>query len=336
MEQQGNIATLRRRAIRRRLAEWYGRARRELPWRRSGDPYRIWISEVMLQQTRAAAVVPYYERFLERFPDVSSLAAAREDEVLACWSGLGYYSRARNLHRAAGQIVEMRGFPREHGAIRRLAGVGDYTAAAIASIAFGLPHAVIDGNVLRVLSRLTNDSGDIGASRTRRRLEAVADQLLDRERPGDFNQALMELGATVCVPKRPNCPPCPLARFCEARIHGTQAELPVKLRRTVPQRIEKTLLVITRRGSILLRRRPADARRLAGFWELPEPEQVPEARPIRSHGVVRHSITNHTYRLTVVEAVVERAPAGCQWIPKERLQQLPLATTTRKALAMAG
>src|SRR6266516_234894 len=186
------------REFRKALLSWYAGAKRVLPWRETRDPYRIWISEVMLQQTRVAAVIPYYERFLARFPDLATLAAAPEQELLAAWGGLGYYSRARNLQRAAQQ---MRGrFPSDYESIRALVGVGDYTAAAVASIAFGLPYAVVDGNVLRVLSRVTNDASDIGSLKTKKRMQALADTLLAQSDPGLYNQALMELGATVCLP----------------------------------------------------------------------------------------------------------------------------------------
>ena len=179
------------------LTEWYRHGHRALPWRATSDPYRIWVSEIMLQQTRAQAAIPYYERFLARFPAVEVLAAASEDEVLSLWAGLGYYTRARNLRRAAREIVTAGGFPRDYEAIRALPGVGDYTAAAIASIAFGLPYAVIDGNVLRVVARLENDASDIGSPRTRARFREAAQEWLDRRDPGRFNQAMMELGATV-------------------------------------------------------------------------------------------------------------------------------------------
>jgi endonuclease III len=182
---------------------WYAAQHRDLPWRRTRDPYRIWVSEIMLQQTRAEAVIPYYERFLERFPSIAALAAASAEEILASWSGLGYYSRARNLHKAARQMGGL--FPSGYQAIRELPGVGDYTAAAISSIAFGLPYAVLDGNVLRVVARLTNDSADISAGRTRARFREIAQQWLDRRQPGAFNQAMMELGATVCLPRVPRC-----------------------------------------------------------------------------------------------------------------------------------
>jgi len=229
----------------------------------------------MLQQTRAAAVIPYYERFLKRFPTVADLAAAGESEVLALWSGLGYYSRARNLRRAARQIAAAGGFPRNYDAIRALPGIGDYTAAAVGSIAFGLPYAVLDGNVLRVVARVTNDAGDIAAGRTRERFRETAQQWLDARDPGHFNQALMELGATVCLPRNPLCLVCPLGDCCRARQEGTAAQLPVKLRTREPVRLSGTLLVVRNRGRILLRQRDAATKRMAGFWDLPAPEDLP-------------------------------------------------------------
>ena len=321
------------RALRSKLCTWYDRTHRRLPWRETRDPYRIWVSEIMLQQTRVAAVLPYYESFLERFPSPEALAEASEQEVLARWSGLGYYSRARNLHRAAREVAERGGFPRDYQTIRALPGIGDYTAAAIASIAFELPHAVVDGNVMRVLARLENETGDIRSTVTRRRLTERAGQLLDTSRPGHFNQALMELGAIVCTPRQPGCDACPVSRFCEARKLGTQHQLPVKLGRKPAKFIDKTVLVIERRGRLLLRQRPKESRKLAGFWELPEPDEAPGATSIGERGEFRHSITNHNYLFTVQEARIGRAPNGFCWIPTGRLDKIPLSTTTRKALA---
>src|SRR5260370_1740295 len=194
--------------IRLRILTWYRKHKRELPWRGTSDPYRIWISESMLQQRRVAAVIPYYERFLERFPDVAALASAPEQALLRAWAGLGYYSRVRNLQKAAKKILELGSFPSDHSTIRGLPGVGDYTAAAIASIAFGLRHAVLDGNVKRVLSRLTGERGSIDSVAVRNRLVDIADLLVDPERAGELNQGVMELGATVCLPQRPLWPPC--------------------------------------------------------------------------------------------------------------------------------
>ena len=319
-------------SIRSRLRRWYSRAARRLPWRETQDPYRIWISEVMLQQTRVAAVIPYYEKFLRRFPDVETLARAEESEVIEYWSGLGYYSRARNLRKAAQQIVERGGFPSDYESIRQLPGIGDYTAAAIASIAFGLPHAVLDGNVKRVLSRLTNERGDIGFVRIRNRLWEFAGQLLDRKRPGDFNQAIMELGATVCLPREPLCPVCPVAACCEALGQGTQNEVPRKLRRATIIRIQKTLLIIQKEGKLLLWKRTSSP--MAGFWELPERSQLPRACLGERLGTVRHSITNHSYTFEVFSASVKKIPAGFEWIPNGRPAEYPLSTVTKKALRL--
>jgi A/G-specific adenine glycosylase len=324
------------RLIRARLLDWYDRGHRDLPWRRTRDPYAIWISEIMLQQTRVQAVIPYYEKFLRRFPTLESLARASQHEVLACWSGLGYYSRARNLHQAARQIGGAGAFPRDYESIRLLAGVGDYTAAAVASIAFDLPHAVMDGNVMRVIARLGNDAADIAASATRARFRGIAQQLLDRRQPGRFNQALMEQGATVCLPRRPLCPSCPLNRCCEAHGRGTADQLPVKLRRIQPVEIAETLLLIERGGRILLREREAHQKRMAGFWELPSPEQLRQCRAGETLGVFRHTITHHHYTFTVVAGAVKRAPKGFRWFRREELETIPLSTTAKKGLGIRG
>ena len=291
----------------------------------------------MLQQTRAQAVIPYYERFLARFPHVAALAEAREEDVLALWSGLGYYSRARNLHRAAKQIVRAGEFPRDYEAIRALPGIGDYTAAAVASIAYGLPHAVLDGNVLRVVARVENDAGDIASARTRERFREVAQKWLDVRDPGHFNQALMELGATVCLPRNPLCLVCPLNACCKARIAGTAAQLPVKLRKQAAVRISGVLLVIERRGRILLRRRADSASRMAGFWDLPSPEDLPAAIVGESIGEIRHTITHHHYTLAVHRAAgPARVGAAFRWFAPEEFVAIPFSTTARKALRLAG
>lgn len=321
-------------ALRARLLAWYARRRRDLPWRAARDPYRIWVSEIMLQQTRVETAVPYYLRFLERFPTLAALAAAPQSAVLALWSGLGYYRRARNLHRAARLIHAAGGrFPADYAAIRALPGVGPYTAAAIASIAFGLPHAALDGNVLRVLARLENDPADIAASAARRRLEAVAQSLLHPRRPGDFNQALMELGAVVCLPRAPLCPACPVRSCCRARASGTAAALPVKRARPPAEAVEAVLVLVRRNGRVLLRRRPASAAQLAGFWELPRPEDLPGARLSAPLAVFAHAITRRRYRIAVVSAQLPRAPRGMRWFPVASLSAIPLGAAARKALA---
>jgi len=304
--------------IRRKLGRWYDRNKRDLPWRRTSDPYAIWISEIMLQQTRVAAVIPYYERFLARFPRVEDLAAASATEVLAMWSGLGYYSRARNLQKAARQIVAAGGFPRDYEAIRALAGVGDYTAAAVGSIAFGLPHAAIDGNVRRVVMRLTGDgNADVGA---------VAAQLLDARRPGRWNQAVMELGATVCLPREPLCSACPLAAECEAKRRDIQRDLPPHRKRAAIVRKELTFLVIRRKGRILLTRSP----RVSGFWDLPE--MFSGVRLGSRLGMFRHAITNSQYQCEVREARMGVQPRDCRWWEMGKLGEIPLSTAAKKAL----
>ena len=318
------------------LLAWYARGHRDLPWRATRDPYRIWISEIMLQQTRAQAVIPYYARFLARFPTVEALAAAEEEDVLAAWAGLGYYSRARNLWRAARQIAATGAFPRDYAAIRALPGIGDYTAAAVASIAFGLPHAVLDGNVMRVVARVRNDPSETGSALTRERFRGVAQQWLEESRgaPGAFNQALMELGATVCLPKNPLCLLCPLAACCEARARGAPQELPVKLRKTEPVMLAETLLLVRRGETILLRRRERDARHMAGFWDLPARGDL-RAREVERLGEFHHTITHHHFTFTVIAA--RARPSGKQfaWFSPAQFANIPLATTARKALRLA-
>lgn len=325
-----------RRSIRRRILNWYRKNKRDLPWRNTGDPYRIWISEIMLQQTRVVAVIPYYHRFLDRFPDIDALQSAQEHDLLAAWAGLGYYSRARNLQKAANKIVELGEFPRDYPTIRSLPGVGDYTAAAVASIAFDLPYAVLDGNVIRVLSRLTGESGNVDSTVVRARLRAIADSAIDPRHPGEFNQGLMELGATVCLPKQPQCLLCPLANDCRARESGRQNELPLKSTRPALINVEVHLLVIEKAGKILAWKNPAESRRLAGFWELPEPAQLPLARMEARIARFRHTIVNTNFCYDVFKASLPRAPAKFEWLAKDKLHEFPLSTATRKALAYLG
>jgi len=321
-----------------RLLAWFRRHQRPLPWRKTKDPYRIWVSEIMLQQTRAAAVIPFYNRFLERFPDVTSLARSREQALLESWSGLGYYSRARNLRRAARQIVESGDgrFPRTAAAWAALPGVGPYTAAAVASIAFAEPVAVLDGNVVRVMARVANEPGDVRSTRVRDQLRHRAEELLDTRHPGEFNQALMELGATLCLPRRPQCLVCPVAQWCEARRLGRQEELPVKLGRATKVAVEISVAVVEKDGKLLLRRRPETESRMPGFWELPESgaPRLVRGEPL---GRFRHAITFHQYTVTVHPARLRGArPAGYRWVSRGELAQLPLTTITRKALKLAG
>ena len=278
----------------------------------------------MLQQTRVAAVVPYYERFLKRFPDVESLASASEQDLLTEWAGLGYYTRARNLQKAARQMLADGGFPRDYKSILALPGVGEYTAAAVGSISFGLKHAAVDGNVVRVLSRIAAEPGDV---------RDLAITLLDPKHPGDFNQAMMELGATICLPVQPKCLLCPIADQCEARRQGRQGEFPVKRAKAAAVEVEQRLLLIRKAASYLLWRRPPESRRMAGFWELPHLEQLPTAKVGKVVGQFRHTIVNTNYRFELVEASLRRAKNGFVWQPSDQFTQIPLSTVTRKAFA---
>jgi A/G-specific adenine glycosylase len=319
-----------KRTFRHRLLTWYRGSARDLPWRRTSDPYAIWVSEIMLQQTRVQAVIPYYERFLARFPDVRKLAAASESDLLAAWAGLGYYSRARNLHRAAREIVAAGEFPRTYDALLELPGIGDYTAAAIASIAFGAPRAALDGNVARVLARLSAEPGNIKAPAIRRRLQELAGELLNPNQPGMFNQAMMELGATICTPKSPACAACPVAALCEARSAGRQSEIPVLGNRAERRRVYVTVFVVEHRGSVLLRRRDDSERRMAGFWDLPEQLNGAETRKL---GTFRHSIVNNDYEFEVRIASLTGTPPDHRWWPLTQLHSIPLSTTAKKAIA---
>ncbi len=307
--------------LRTRLLCWYDRHQRPLPWRVTSDPYRIWISEIMLQQTRVAAVLEHYRKFLERFPDVHALATAPVSEVLAAWSGLGYYRRARHLHAAAREVVRSYGgnLPRTADQLRSLPGFGRYTSAAVASIAFGEPHAVLDGNVERVLRRL------LALPRARQSaLWNTAELLLSRRRPGDFNQALMELGATVCLPREPRCTHCVLKRWCATRA-PQPAATPAKRRAHAI-----TVLLAQKDGRVCLVQRPQAASVMPGMWELPVTRK--RARPIAA---VRHAIMNTDYRVTVICGAPPRT-AGVRSIAAARLSSLPLTGLTRKILRRAG
>ncbi|PWI58114.1 A/G-specific adenine glycosylase [Sulfoacidibacillus thermotolerans] len=253
------------------LVQWYRTVQRDLPWRRSKDPYAIWVSEVMLQQTRVETVVPYFERFITRYPSIDALAAADEQEVVKNWEGLGYYSRVRNLHLAVKEVASKYGgeIPRSYEQMRALPGVGPYTVGAVLSIAYGVPLPAVDGNVLRVMARVFALEEDVASARTRTRVEAIVTELIPRDCPGDFNQALMELGARICVPRTPKCVECPLTIYCKARATGRQNELPYKKGKK-PQRIEEraVFLIESQSGEFLIRKRPQQGL-LANLWEFP-------------------------------------------------------------------
>ncbi|MCI0652515.1 MAG: A/G-specific adenine glycosylase [Planctomycetes bacterium] len=328
----------------RRLARWFARARRDLPWRRTRDPYAVWISEVMLQQTRVQAVIPYYERFLARFPTAAALAAAREEDVLAAWAGLGYYARGRNLHGAARALVREHGgsIPADYDAIRALPGIGAYTAAAIGSIAFGIPRAVLDGNVERVLCRYHALAGNPKAAPLAGRLRALAELSLDRRCPGDHNQALMELGALVCTPHDPQCAKCPVRAGCRARRAGAEHDYPSARPRRAAERQEWIALVPRRGDRVVVVRTPHDQELLPehdGFLLARlECEREPRAAAAalarrafrgalaigRAAQPVRHSITYRRLLVIPVSARVRgRLPHGARTISPEDASELP-------------
>jgi A/G-specific adenine glycosylase len=290
----------------------------------------------MLQQTRVAAVIPYYERFLARFPTVETLANAPAAELLAHWAGLGYYCRARNLQNAAKSIAAAGRFPSSHEDILALPGIGDYTAAAVASMAFDLPYAVLDGNVFRVLSRLYGDSTNIASSAGKRVFSELAGKVLDREHPGAFNQAMMELGATVCLPKTPQCLLCPVAAHCKARAENRTGNLPVKIVQRKSVRRERVLYWIERNGEVLAWQRPANSRLMAGFWELPEAAQLPGAEAGEILGSLKHGITIYDYRFQVVAADAPVERGVCVWKALSELNNQPLSTIFRKAMRVVG
>ena len=265
-------------ALPEHLLPWYRANARDLPWRHTADPYRIWVSEIMLQQTRVAAVLGYYARFLEAFPTVEALAEADEERLLKLWEGLGYYSRARNLQKAARCIAEGGAFPDTYEDLLKLPGIGDYTASAIAAAAFGRPEPAVDGNLLRVAARVGGIAEDIMDARVRRRFRAMLTESIDCERPGEWNQAMMDLGATVCLPNgAPLCEKCPARAFCAAYQNDMTDVLPVRAAKK-PRRVEeRTVFLLVRDGRLALRKRPAKGL-LAGLWELPNvPGNLDEA-----------------------------------------------------------
>lgn len=321
------------------LRRWYRRRRRPMPWRGIRDPYRIWVSEVMLQQTQVDTVRPYYAAFVRRFPSVAALAAARPDAVLAAWSGLGYYRRARHLHQAARRVVREHGgrIPADAERFGALPGVGRYTTGAVLSIAFDQPLPVLDGNVARVLSRLQGLRASVRDPRGARRLWAVAASLVPMRAPGEWNQALMELGATVCLPRAPLCGQCPVAGGCRALALGRPETFPAPVKRRAVERLRRAVVVIERRGKLLMTRRRGAL--LEGLWEPPGVDlpagadagarlRVALARLGLEAGIhdtgrrVRHVITRRAIEVEVWEGALEGAGAtagACRWIdPRER------------------
>lgn len=338
--------------------QWYQRAARPLPWRLSEpDPYSTWLSEVMAQQTRVDTLIPYWERFLERWPRVEDRAAAELDEVLGEWAGLGYYSRARNLHRAAQRVAELGAFPSTAKALKALPGVGDYTAAAIASIAFGEDVALVDGNVERVLTRFHRFEGDPRTPANKRTLWGLAQRDLLAGSAGDYNQALMELGATLCSPRAPRCLLCPLRADCAGQ--DIAERLPNKPKKKKAPQVFGACILVRREGRALLCRRP-DTGLLAGLWELPGVERAAEVEevgalvsglqdrlglqvhPKQRLGQVRHVFTHRRLEQGVWEGEVDPGPlklrhySAALWVSGEDIEALALSTLARKCLKVAG
>lgn len=329
----------------RALLPWYREHQRPLPWRANPQPYTIWLSEVILQQTRVDQGTAYWHRFVERFPTVAHLAAASEDEVLRLWQGLGYYSRARNLRTAAQQVMHAHGgrFPTDHAALRGLKGVGDYTASAIASICFGIPEPVVDGNVYRVLSRVFGIARPIDSTAGRKEFRALAGELIPAEHPGDHNQAVMELGATVCTPRNPRCGECPLANKCIARAEGRIAELPVKVGKTKVRTRHFNYLLIEAKGGLYLRKRTGKDI-WQGLWELPmiETEKAMTARSFpaalrKAHGagwtILGHEgPVKHVLSHQVIQALFWKAAPPRGFEPPADWTKVSPATLDRHGL----
>ncbi len=311
-----------RKLFRRKLLTWYSAHHRDLPWRRTRDPYPIWVSEIMLQQTRVAAVLEYYRKFLKAFPTVRHLARASQDDVLARWSGLGYYRRARMLHAAARQVVHDHDghLPGSSAELRKLPGIGRYTSNAIASIAFGEPVAVVDGNVQRVLERMS------GATLAGEQIWNTASALLDPTNPGDFNQAIMELGATVCLPGVPDCLRCPVKTLCHTHGDGWDSAIPANPKTRI--RKSASLLVSIRKHAIALCQRHASETLMPGMWELPNSARAVKGQPSL---VLKHSITKTDWTISVFAGQSSQS-SRVSWIPLDEVSHLPITGLTRKVL----
>ena len=328
------------------LLTWYLSHQRQLPWRENQDAYKIWVSEVMLQQTRVEAVKEHYHRWLKRFPTLEELARAKEEEVMVHWQGLGYYSRARNLLKGVKETQERYGgrVPETRQELESLSGVGDYTAGAILSIAYNKKEAAVDGNVLRVFSRLFAVREDISLTQTKKHIRNLVEQLLPEERPGEFNQALMDLGALVCIPKVPRCGECPAADFCQARAQGLERVLPIKRKKAPPRPVEVVSGIIAEEGRFLLRQRPNKGL-LAGMWEFPaweglesETDQQRLLRGFREEmGLLveigqlqlefEHVFSHRHWKLRFYRCTLKEAgaPKQGQWLDKEAGRRLAFA-----------
>ena len=345
--------------IRQSLLKWYDNNKRDLPWRKTDNPYDIWVSEVMLQQTQVATVIPYYRRFLDRFANVQQLARAELQVVLKCWEGLGYYARARNLHRAADIVLKKYGgaIPNNHETFRQLPGVGDYIAAAVQSIAFGNPYAVVDGNVKRVLARLFCLSAPVNQPKSLKIYKQYATLLLERNQPGRFNQAIMELGALVCTPSNPLCDACPLSVVCQAYTKGRIGEFPHKLKRQpIPQ--YQIAVGVVQRGSKMLITRRQNQGLLGGLWEFPGGKIIGSEKPsqaclreikeevnltaeiISYIGQIKHAYTHFKIVMDVflcryLAGKIElNGPQDARWISVDDLDHYPFPKANHKFIPM--
>ena len=338
-------------AIAAPLLAWYDENKRTLPWRGTAGPYQVWVSEIMLQQTRVAAVLPYYRRWMEELPTVEALAAVDEERLMKLWQGLGYYSRARNMRKAAALIVEQYGgrFPETVKELLSLPGVGDYTAGAVASIAFGQAVPAVDGNVLRVAARVAGIQEDIMDQGVRKKFRARMEAAMPQDRPGEYNQALMDLGAMVCLPGgAPACGRCPLAGLCEAERLGLQNALPVRAKKAGRRREELTVYLLWRDGAVALRKRP-ETGLLAGLWEFPHvPGALDEdaaAAPLADWGLVpvewrrtitaKHIFTHVEWHMTGYLLTVRGHGGGFTWADRGALESLAVPSAFGKFLAEA-
>lgn len=357
-------------SFRRTLLNWYDNEKRDLPWRRTKNPYFIWISEIMLQQTQVVTVIPYYERFLEWFPTIEDLANAPEDKLLKAWEGLGYYSRVRNMQKAAQEImVKFDGvFPDNHKDILSLKGIGPYTAGAISSIAFGLAEPAVDGNVMRVMARLFEVNYDIGEPKNRKIFQAIMEILIDPERPGDFNQALMDLGTDIESAKNPRPDESPIRFFSAAYLHGTYDKYPIKLPKKKPKPLQLQAFVIRNNGGDFLLEKNLDGRLLGGFWSFPIVEtdfigqqldlfekntaslktvsqkalfekdyQVTPNWTKREFSPVKHTFSHKKWTIELIEGMVTSDEVSkdkeLRWVSLDQLQDYPMATPQKKMLA---
>ena len=340
------------------LTEWYKKNKRELPWRQTSDPYKIWVSEIMLQQTRVDTVIPYYERFIKAFPTVHDLAAASQQQVLKCWEGLGYYSRGRNLHKAAKMISEQYGgtLPSTYEEISKLKGIGPYTAAAVLSIAFNQKYAVVDGNVIRVITRFYGISDDIRKTYTKKRVQEIADELIQSSNPGEYNQAVMELGALICTPKNPACERCPISQQCISLQRMQTDVIPYKSPiNKSPHKEIAVGLIVNENNELLISLRPEDSM-LGGLWEFPggkkEKNETLRQTVVRelkeelgvdvevytkfrdlNHTYSHFKITMHAFWCKIVNGRPEpKSSTGLVWVSLDSVDQYPFPKANKTLL----